>query len=54
MSQGMSGSDFMGSSDDELREHRERIPTLQPGQFDGLDSWKDYLDRFETCAMANY
>ena len=32
----------------------ERIPILKPGHFDGMGSWKDFIHRFESCAMANH
>ncbi|KAL7373215.1 hypothetical protein ABVT39_001512 [Epinephelus coioides] len=48
------GSDYVDSSDDEQYKQRERIPTLQPGRFDGSGSWKDFLHLFESCAEANH
>lgn len=33
--------------------NRERIP-IQPGDFDGSGSWKDFLYQFEICARANH
>ncbi len=42
------------SSDDELYEYQERIPTLQPGQFDGSGACTDFLYQFESCARANH
>ena len=47
------GGDTMDGSEDEQYEQRERIPTLQPGRFDGSGSWKDFLYQFESCAQAN-
>ena len=44
----------MDNSDDEHYGYRERIPILKPGHFDGMGSWKDFIHRFESCAMANH
>ena len=27
---------------------------MKPGHFDGTGSWKDFIHRFESCAMANH
>ncbi|GLD71800.1 uncharacterized protein AKAME5_002312400 [Lates japonicus] len=42
----------MDGRDDDSHE-QERIPTLQPGQFDGSGAWKNVLYHFESCARAN-
>ncbi|KAK3543319.1 hypothetical protein QTP70_016720 [Hemibagrus guttatus] len=46
--------DLSSDSGEEYGVHRERIPTLQPGQFDGSTSWREFLSRFEDCARANH
>ncbi|KAK3534806.1 hypothetical protein QTP86_026085, partial [Hemibagrus guttatus] len=46
--------DLSSDSGGEYGVHRERIPTLQPGQFDGSTSWREFLSRFEDCARANH
>ncbi|KAK3567208.1 hypothetical protein QTP86_013421 [Hemibagrus guttatus] len=46
--------DLSSNSGEEYGVHRERIPTLQPGQFDGSTSWREFLSRFEDCARANH
>ncbi|XP_028299789.1 uncharacterized protein LOC114461699 [Gouania willdenowi] len=43
----------MDTSDEEQYGQKERIPTLQPGHFDGTGPWKDFLYQFESCAKAN-
>ncbi|KAM3616673.1 uncharacterized protein V6R79_021511 [Siganus canaliculatus] len=50
----MLGCELLDSSDDESYGQKERIPTLQPGKFDGSTSWKDFLYQFENCAKANH
>ncbi|XP_062374552.1 uncharacterized protein LOC134062534 isoform X1 [Sardina pilchardus] len=40
-----------GSEDD--YDSRERVPTLRPGQYDGTAPWREFLHRFESCAIAN-
>ncbi len=30
---------------------RGRVPTLCPGQHDGLTPWKEFLHRFQSCAV---
>ncbi|CAL8360385.1 unnamed protein product [Merluccius merluccius] len=35
-------------------DHRERVPTLRPGQYDVTTPWTEFLHRFESCAKANY
>lgn len=42
------------SESEEDCDHRERVPTLRPGQYDGSSPWKEFLHRFESCAQANY
>ncbi|KAL0151489.1 hypothetical protein M9458_053275 [Cirrhinus mrigala] len=46
--------DLSSDSGEECSDHRERIPTLRPGQFDGSTSWREFLNRFEDCAKANH
>ncbi|KAL0162302.1 hypothetical protein M9458_041698, partial [Cirrhinus mrigala] len=46
--------DLSSDSGEEYSDHRERIPTLRPGQFDGSTSWREFLIRFEDCAKANH
>ncbi len=46
--------DLSSDSGEECNDHRERIPTLRPGQFDGSTSWREFLNRFEDCARANH
>ncbi|KAK2876094.1 hypothetical protein Q8A67_020190 [Cirrhinus molitorella] len=46
--------DLSSDSGEESSDHRERIPTLGPGQFDGFTSWREFLNRFEDCARANH
>ncbi|RXN18982.1 Retrovirus-related Pol poly from transposon [Labeo rohita] len=46
--------DLSSDSGEECSDHRERIPTLRPGQFDGFTSWRQFLYRFEDCARANH
>ncbi|XDV17606.1 hypothetical protein PO909_023440 [Leuciscus waleckii] len=46
--------EIMDTSDDEYYGHKERIPILKPGHFDGTGSWKDFIHRFESCARANH
>ncbi|KAJ7987592.1 hypothetical protein DPEC_G00328080 [Dallia pectoralis] len=37
--------EIMDTSDDEYYGHKERIPILKPGHFDGTGSWKDFIHR---------
>ncbi|KAJ8008876.1 hypothetical protein DPEC_G00082990 [Dallia pectoralis] len=46
--------EIMDTSDNEYYGHKERIPILKPGHFDGTGSWKDFIHRFESCARANH
>ncbi|RXN36679.1 Retrovirus-related Pol poly from transposon [Labeo rohita] len=46
--------DLSSDSGEECSDHRERIPTLRPDQFDGSTSWREFLNRFEDCAKANH
>lgn len=46
--------DLSSDSGEECSDHRERIPTLRPGQFDGSTSWGEFLYRFEDCAKASH
>jgi hypothetical protein len=32
---------------------QERIPTLRPGDYDGMSSWREFQRSFERCAVAN-
>lgn len=38
------------SDSEEDYDHRERVPTVRPGQYNGTTPWKEFLHRFESCA----
>ncbi|CAL8343053.1 unnamed protein product [Merluccius merluccius] len=42
------------SESEEDYDHREKVPILRPGQYDGTTPWKEFLHRFESCAQANH
>lgn len=42
------------SESEEENDYRERVPTLRPGQYDGMTPGKDFLYRFESCAYINH
>lgn len=44
----------LSSESEEECDHRERVPNLRPGQYDGTTPWREFMIRFESCTVANY